>query len=244
MGLESFRVELRGGTATLADVQKAVEATRQARPDPEAVREALCEGIRRAGLSCLPWTPEAEQWRARVSLLRRNEGPESAWPDVSDETLMVRLGEWLGPSLDGMMRLDHLARLDLPAALRRLLSWKQQQDLERLAPTHLTVPTGSRIRLDYSAGERPVLAVRLQEMFGSIETPCVADGKVPVSIHLLSPAGRPMQVTQDLARFWATSYFEVRKDLRGRYPKHHWPENPLAATPTRRAKRPGEKDRP
>lgn len=238
------------------DRSRSVQARRQVRfgelvlrdqglpnPDPEAVREVLCEGIRRAGLSCLPWTPEAEQWRARVRLLRRIEGTESAWPDVSDEALTARLGEWLGPSLDGITRLDSLTRLDLSVVLRSLLSWKQQQDMERLAPTHLTVPTGSRIRLDYAAGERPVLAVRLQEMFGCVETPRVADGQVAVTVHLLSPAGRPVQVTQDLARFWATSYFDVRKDLRGRYPKHHWPENPLAATPTRRAKRPGEKER-
>ncbi len=213
------------------------------RADPEAVRRALCEGIARAGLARLPWTPEVEQWRARVALLRRVEGPASAWPDVSDEALAARLDEWLGPALEGLTRLDQLARVDVGAALCARLSWKQQQELDRAAPTHLTVPTGSRVRLDYMAGKHPVLAVRLQELFGCVDTPRVANGRVPVLLHLLSPAGRPVQVTQDLARFWATSYFDVRKELRGRYPKHHWPDNPLAAAPTRRAKRPGERER-
>ncbi len=212
-------------------------------PDPDAVRRALCRGVARAGLARLSWTPEATQLRARLALLRRSNGPESGWPDVSDEALTASLDEWLGPRLDGLTRLEQVARLDLGEALRARLSWAQQQELERMAPTHLTVPTGSRVRLDYTAGEQPVLAVRLQELFGCTDTPRIAQGRVPVTIHLLSPAGRPVQVTQDLARFWATSYFDVRKDLRGRYPKHHWPENPLAATPTRRAKRPGEGER-
>ncbi|MFO0774512.1 MAG: ATP-dependent helicase HrpB [Nitrospiraceae bacterium] len=211
-------------------------------PDPEAVRACLCQGIRRAGLSRLPWTQEVDQWRARVALLRRVGGMDSGWPDLSDEALLERLDDWLGPHLGGMTRLDHVARVDLGEALRATLDWKQQQQVERLAPTHLTVPTGSRIRLDYTPGAQPVLAVRLQELFGCAETPTVADGRVPVLLHLLSPAGRPLQVTQDLARFWATSYAEVRKEGRGRYPKHHWPENPLGAAPTRRAKRPGERE--
>ncbi len=212
-------------------------------PDPEAVRAALIRGIRQAGVACLRLTPECEQWRSRVGLLRRVYGADSPWPDVSDEALMAKLEDWLGPSLDGLTRLDQVGRLDVAGALFALLSWKERQDLDRLVPTHLMVPTGSRVRLDYTAGDRPVLAVRLQELFGCRETPRVAGGQVAVVIHLLSPAGRPVQVTQDLAGFWASSYFAVRKDLRGRYPKHHWPEDPLAAPPTRRAKRPGEGER-
>lgn len=235
---------------------QAVQARRQVRlgalvvrdqglphPDPDAVRQALCRGLARAGLARLSWTPEALQLRARLALLRRIAGPESVWPDVSDEALTASLDDWLGPHLDGLTRLEQVARLDLGEVLRGRLPWAQQQELERLAPTHLTVPTGSRVRLDYTAGEQPVLAVRLQEMFGCTDTPRIVQGRVPVTIHLLSPAGRPVQVTQDLARFWAMSYFDVRKDLRGRYPRHHWPENPLAAAPTRRAKRPGEGER-
>jgi ATP-dependent helicase HrpB len=171
-----------------------------------------------------------------VNLLRRVFGDEGGWPDVSEAGLEGSLDSWLKPLLGGLTSLAQVKRLDLRQALDQLLTWKQRQELERLAPSHLTVPTGSRIRLDYTGGEHPVLAVRLQELFGCRETPRVADGRVPVVIHLLSPAGRPVQVTQDLARFWSTSYFEVRKELRGRYPKHHWPEDPLSAPPTRRAK--------
>lgn len=211
-------------------------------PDPEQVSHALLDGIRRAGVANLPWTRELHQWRARVAFLRRIFGPESNWPDVSDQALSERLAVWLGPWLGRLTRWDQVQRLDLTGPLQSLLTREQQQWLDRLAPTHVTVPTGSRVHLDYEGNERPVLAVRLQELFGCRETPRVADGKVPIMIHLLSPAGRPVQVTNDLAGFWTTSYVAVRKELRGRYPKHHWPEDPLSATPTRRAKRPGERE--
>ena len=128
-------------------------------------------------------------------------------------------------------------RIDLLEPLEALLTWTQRKDLERLAPTHLTVPSGSRIRLDYETAEQPVLSVKLQEMFGCQETPFIAGGKVPVMLHLLSPAGRPVQVTQDLASFWATTYQEVKRELRGRYPKHPWPDDPLKAEATRKTKR-------
>lgn len=205
-------------------------------PDSEQVTAALLSGLRQVGIATLPWTTDLAQWRARVGLLRRVDGVESGWPDVSDAGLERSLETWLGPLADGLTSLAQVKRLDLGQALDQVLTWQQRQELDRLAPTHLTVPTGSRIRLDYTAGEHPVLAVRLQEMFGCRDTPRVADRRVPVVIHLLSPAGRPVQVTQDLGRFWTTSYIEVRKELRGRYPKHPWPEDPLTAPPTRRAK--------
>ena len=205
--------------------------------DPARVAAAMLTGVRRAGLGCLPWARELGQWRARVTFLRRLDGASSTWPDVSDQALMDGLDRWLGPYLNGVTRLDQLKRLDLSAPLDGLLTPDQRRNLDRLAPTHLAVPTGSRIRVDYEGAPQPILPVRLQEMFGCRETPRVAGGKVPVTLHLLSPAGRPVQVTQDLAGFWSSSYFDIRKELRGRYPKHHWPEDPLSAAPTRRTKR-------
>jgi ATP-dependent helicase HrpB len=156
---------------------------------------------------------------------------------VSDDALALSVEQWLEPHLAGLRRLDEVSRLDLESALLELLTWEQRRALDRLAPTHYQVPSGSRIAIDYADPAAPVLAVRIQEMFGLMETPRVGDGRVPLTIHLLSPAHRPVQVTKDLAGFWRTSYFDVRKDLRGRYPKHEWPENPLEATPTRRTKR-------
>lgn len=210
-----------------------------AHPDPEQVRRALLEGIRQAGLTCLPWQARHQQWRGRVALLRRTLG--EAWPDISDSALLASLDAWLAPWLEGMTRLSHLDRLDLDAALQSLLPWDKRQELDRLAPTHLEVPSGSRILLDYGPVLEeegvPVLAVKLQELFGLLETPRIVQGRVPVMIHMLSPAQRPVAITQDLASFWRGPYQEVRKDLRGRYPKHPWPEDPFTATPTRRTKR-------
>jgi len=143
----------------------------------------------------------------------------------------------LGPRAADAMRLDDLARVDLSAALLERLSWEQRAALDRLAPTHVTVPSGSRMPVDYGDSALPVLAVRLQEVFGLSETPRVAGGRVPLTLHLLSPAGRPVQVTRDLAGFWRTTYFQVRKDLKARYPRHYWPDDPLEAEPTGRARR-------
>lgn len=201
------------------------------RPGPAAVSAALTAGVREMGLACLPWDNESERWRQRVVFLHRHAPQE--WPDLSDEGLLARLDEWLAPFLIGMSRYDHLQRLDLMAALTSQLSWDKQRQLDSHAPTHITVPTGSSIALDYS-NDPPVLAVRLQEMFGATETPRIAAGEVAVLLHLLSPARRPAQVTQDLAGFWRSSYFEVKKELKGRYPKHYWPDDPLQAEPTRR----------
>ncbi|MES0874793.1 ATP-dependent helicase HrpB [Sinimarinibacterium thermocellulolyticum] len=212
-----------------------VERKPLAAPAGAAVAAAMCEGVRSLGLDALPWTEAARQIQARVMSLRAWRADED-WPDLGDDALLARLDEWLLPHLDGITRRDHLSRLDLATILRQQLDDGQQQRLDRLAPTHLAVPTGSRIRLDYRPPEPPVLAVKLQEMFGCAQTPTVNERRMPVVLHLLSPAQRPVAVTQDLAGFWRCGYADVRKDLRGRYPKHPWPEDPLAAVPTRRAK--------
>ncbi len=206
-----------------------------ARVDPDAVLNAMLEGVRRMGLECLAWTETARQLQTRVLCLR-GWCPEDGWPDVSDQALLADLDTWLRPYLTGCTRREHLQRLDLEGILSGLLKWPQRKRLEQGAPTHLQVPSGSRLRLHYISGEPPVLAVRLQEMFGLGETPTVCWGEVPVMLHLLSPAHRPIQVTRDLRGFWERTYAEVRKELKGRYPKHHWPDDPWAAVPTSRSK--------
>jgi ATP-dependent helicase HrpB len=205
-------------------------------PDDAQVQSEVLAWIRRTGLSALPWSEAAIGLRERLAFLHHHLGAEG-WPDVSDAALLAALDQWLAPWLGGVRRHSDLARLDLSSAL---LDWSgpaRRAELDRLAPTHLAVPTGSKIRVDYSDPAAPVLAVRLQEVFGLTETPRLAGGRVPVTMHLLSPAHRPVQVTRDLAGFWRTSYFDVRKEMKGRYPKHEWPEDPLSATPTRRARR-------
>ncbi len=202
--------------------------------DPARGASALLDGIRDEGIAALPWTDAALRLRERMTFMARHD---SRWPDVSDEALAATLHEWLGPHLVGLRRIEDLRRLDFPAILLSTLDWKQRSALDEMAPTHLVVPSGSRIPIDYSDPETPVLPVRLQEMFGCTETPRIAGGRIALTVHLLSPAHRPVQVTRDLAGFWRTTYFDVRKDLRGRYPKHHWPDDPLTATPTNRAKR-------
>lgn len=206
--------------------------------DEAARGRALLGLVRRKGLELLPWTPELRQWQARILLLRRldlaGQGA-SEWPDVSDAALLASLEDWLLPYLGKVARLSHFAALDLGAILAGLLPWPLPQRLDELAPKSLEVPSGSRIRIDY-AEEPPVLAVRLQELFGLAATPRIAGGRLGVKLHLLSPAQRPVQVTQDLASFWANTYAEVKKDLKGRYPKHYWPDDPLVAEPTARAK--------
>ncbi|HEX5544984.1 MAG TPA: ATP-dependent helicase C-terminal domain-containing protein, partial [Nitrospira sp.] len=205
-------------------------------PDANRIKAALLQGIHKGGLEVLSFGPLLQQWRARVMWLRRIDDPPSEWPDVSDEALLQTLDQWLGPYLTGITTLDRVKRLDLTMPLHVLLTHQQQRRLDRLAPTHITVPSGSRLPLHYEPSESPVLAVRLQEMFGCKDTPRIADGKIPVILHLLSPAKRPVQVTQDLGGFWKGAYRDVRKELRGRYPKHHWPEDPTGAAPTARAK--------
>jgi len=204
-------------------------------PDPDARRRAVLAGLAGEGISALPWSPASRRIRERLAFLHHWD--PAAWPDVSDEALTATLGDWLGPSLGQARRRADIARLDLGACLATRLDWSQRSELESLAPDRIEVPSGSRLTVDYSDPARPVLAVRLQEVFGWTSTPKVAGGRVPLTLHLLSPAFRPVQVTQDLAGFWRGAYFEVRKDLRGRYPKHAWPEDPLSAVPVRGARR-------
>ncbi len=212
----------------------ALRETSLPNPDPGRVLAAMVEGVRREGIDVLPWGESARRTRERITFVRTRE---PRWPDVSDAALLETLESWLGPRLAAVNRLDQLAGVDFSAALLDLLTWEQRAALDRLAPTHIQVPSGSRIQVDYADPASPVLAVRLQEMFGLVRTPMLAAGTVPVTLHLLSPAGRPVQVTRDLAGFWRTTYFEVRKDLKGRYPKHHWPDDPLGAEPSSRVRR-------
>ncbi len=206
---------------------------------PETVSAALLGVLRQRGLGALPWTPALRNLQARLLFLRRVLG--EAWPDVSDATLLMTLEDWLSPWLQGMSRLSHLERLSLQEALLARLDHRQRRELEEFAPSHVTVPSGSSIRVDYDAGDTPVLKVRLQEMFGQADTPRLAGGKVPVMLHLLSPAQRPMQVTQDLKGFWQRTWPEVKKELKGRYPKHQWPEDPTQALATRSGRKPRPK---
>ncbi|MCX7363293.1 MAG: ATP-dependent helicase HrpB [Alphaproteobacteria bacterium] len=203
-----------------------------ARPNPEKLKAAMLDGVRQLGLGALPWGDDLARWRERIAFLHHHD---ATWPDLADAALLASLGEWLGPFLDGISRKDHLSRIDLGAALKALVPWDRQRQLESLAPTHIEVPSGSRIPVDYANPAEPTLSVRLQEMFGLTETPRVG-GRIPVTIHLLSPARRPVQVTRDLASFWTNGYRAVKSELKGRYPRHYWPDDPLVAEPTARAR--------
>lgn len=202
-------------------------------PSDEETGLILCEEIRSADLS-IPFTPEARQLQGRVSLMRRTF-PEEHWPDLSDENLLAKPEEWLLPFLSGIRTREQLAGLDILPPLRSRLSREQTRLLSMRTPVSLAVPSGHRIPLDYSSGEVPILAVKLQEMFGQADTPSVAEGRVKVLIHLLSPARQPVQITQDLRGFWNKGYGQVKKELKGRYPKHPWPDDPWSAVPTRQA---------
>ncbi|MFF1721571.1 ATP-dependent helicase HrpB [Streptomyces sviceus] len=213
----------------LGAIELAVRPLRDA--DPVLVREALLEGLRQEGLRLLRWTPDADVLRQRLAFLRHHLG--DPWPDVCEDALHARVDEWLEPELSRARRRADLARIDAGQALRRLLPWAsgEAMRLDELAPERIAVPSGSRVRIDYGTPEQPVLAVKLQEMFGLQESPRIAG--VPLLVHLLSPAGRPAAVTADLASFWKDGYQGVRAELRGRYPKHPWPEDPAGAEPTR-----------
>ncbi|MFF8928485.1 ATP-dependent helicase HrpB [Streptomyces longwoodensis] len=232
---EAEEVRWAGGDVVARRVERLGAVELAVRPlkdaDPALVRGALLEGLRQEGLGLLRWTPDALVLRQRLAFLRLHLG--APWPDVSDEALHARVDEWLEPELGRARRRADLARIDAGQALGRLLPWAtgEAARLDELAPERVAVPGGSRIRVDYADPERPVLAVKLQEMFGLAETPRVAG--VPLLVHLLSPAGRPAAVTADLASFWKDGYRGVRAELRGRYPKHPWPEDPATAEPTR-----------
>jgi len=234
---EVLRWDKSTGTLNAREDLKYLELTLDSRPLREVSKEArtraLIGAVRQEGLGLLNWTDAAQELRARVGSLRVWR-PEDDWPDFSDTGLLASLEEWLGPALEQVRKRDDFAKLDVYGLLKSLLPWKLTALLEELAPTHLTVPSGHRIRLEYALdGSAPVLAVKLQEMFGQAETPTVGGGRVPVVLHLLSPARRPVQVTQDLKSFWNSGYLQVRKELRGDYPRHPWPEDPWNAPPTR-----------
>jgi ATP-dependent helicase HrpB len=205
-------------------------------PDSAAVQTALLSGIRQLGLQALPWTPAARQLQTRLICVGQWQ-PEADWPDLTDAALLAGLEEWLLPWLAGIRNIRGCAALNMEKILLARLDFQQQQRLERDAPLQIQVPSGSRIRLRYEAYKPPVLAVRLQEMFGLATTPTICQNRVEVLLHLLSPAGRPVQITRDLQTFWDTGYFEVRRELKGRYPKHHWPDKPWQAQATARIKR-------
>lgn len=207
-------------------------------PPPEEVADAMIDGIREMGLEVLPWSKAARQLQARVNFLRARQ-PEEGWPNLDDVVLADELS-WLEPYLIGIRSREELQKIDLSVIFKSILGWKKLEILERDAPEKILVPSGSNIRLLYEDGEQPILAVRIQEMYGLVRTPTVCGGKVAVLLHLLSPAHRPVQVTADLPGFWQNSYQEVKKELKGRYPKHFWPDDPLTA-PAVRGVKPGRK---
>jgi ATP-dependent helicase HrpB len=211
-----------------------VLSSRPVAASDEEIGPALCDLVK-AGRIKPTFSTAARQFQRRVLFVKK-AFPEEAWPDLSDNVLLARPEEWLLPWLSGVRTAQALAGIDLAAALRAKLTREQQRLLDSRAPVAVMVPSGSRITLDYTAGGQPVLAVKLQELFGLADTPQIAEGRVRVLLHLLSPARRPVQITQDLRNFWNSVYPEVKKDLKGRYPRHPWPDDPWNAVPTRRTK--------
>ncbi|MEF2966068.1 ATP-dependent helicase HrpB [Paenibacillus sp. M1] len=208
-------------------------------PAPELVLEALLKVVAEQSSRILPWNAKSRQLQARILFLRRVD--EEKWPDVSDEGLALNAEDWFGPYMAGFRKKADLQTLSLHSILENRLGWQLIQELNTEAPTHLSVPSGSKIPIRYEGPQAPYAAVRLQEVFGMMETPRIGYGRIPVTLHLLSPASRPVQVTSDLSSFWHNTYFEVKKDLKGRYPKHYWPDDPFAATATRRVRPDGGK---
>lgn len=200
--------------------------------DPSLIAEAMLQGVGEMGLASLPWTEAAHAFRARVRFLRRLL-PEEGWPDLSDEALAASLADWLLPWLAGISRKSHLERLDMLEIMRGLVPHELLRRMEQLAPVRIEVPSGAECRIDYDTETDPILRVRLQEMFGLAKTPSIANGRAQLRIELLSPAGRPLAVTQSLETFWTNGYPSVRSDMRGRYPKHSWPEDPLNTAPVK-----------
>jgi ATP-dependent helicase HrpB len=212
------------------------EQPMQIAPGPDAARK-LADGIIRLGFDRLPWSKALGQWRDRVMFLRRAEGDE--WPDLSNEGLAAHPDEWLLPLLADKTALSQISADELATALGALVPWPMKRRLDAEAPTHFAAPSGSSVPIDYEAEEGPKLSIRVQELFGLDRHPSIAGGKVPLLVELLSPAHRPVQMTRDLPGFWRGSYAAVKAEMRGRYPRHPWPDDPLTAPATRRAKRPG-----
>jgi ATP-dependent helicase HrpB len=209
----------------------------QDKPDPnptaERITEALLGAVAEQISTLLPWNAKSRQLQARVEYLRRLE---PSWPELNDEALASHVHEWLAPYVVGMRKRSQLESLSLYTILENLIGWNRMQELQAEAPTHLIVPSGSKIPIQYEGPQAPFVSVRLQEVFGMMETPRIGYGRIPITLHLLSPASRPVQVTADLRSFWSGTYFEIKKDLKGRYPKHYWPDDPLEATATRKVR--------
>ncbi|MFD1804052.1 ATP-dependent helicase HrpB [Mixta tenebrionis] len=214
----------------------ALKSAPLAKPDAEVLHPAMLRWIREKGLAVLNWTPEAQQLRLRLHCAAQWL-PEESWPPMDDETLLATLERWLLPEMSGVRDIKGLRQISLVGALLHLLTWSQRQRLDSALPTHYTVPTGSRLPIRYDSEKPPALAVRLQEMFGEAQNPAIAEGRVPLVLELLSPAQRPLQITRDLAAFWQGAYPQVQKEMKGRYPKHAWPDDPASAQPTRRTKK-------
>ncbi len=215
--------------------QIVLETRPAGRVDPQHAATALTEAVRELGLDALPWSDALGQWRERVRSLQQWL-PDAGFPDLSDQALMDSLDDWLRPAFIGKTRLDALGEDELSDALKSRVDWSQRQRIDQLAPVRITVPSGMERRIEYAHGQPPVLAVKLQELFGLADTPRVAEGRIAVTLHLLSPGGKPLQVTQDLRGFWERTYPEVKKEMKGRYPRHPWPDDPWSATATHRAK--------
>ncbi|WP_206861953.1 ATP-dependent helicase HrpB [Lysobacter changpingensis] len=219
-----------------------IESRPLAKPDPARYADALVDAVRQLGLRALPWTPAQEQWRARVRCLRAWMPELEGLPDLSDAALLDSLDDWLKPALAGKTRLDALDEQAFGEALKSAMPWAMRQKIDALAPTRIQVPSGMERTIEYAYDDEtdapvaPVLAVKLQELFGLADTPRIAEGRMPLTLHLLSPGGKPLQITQDLKGFWDRTYPEVKKEMKGRYPKHPWPDDPWSATATHRAK--------
>ncbi|MEW5961957.1 MAG: ATP-dependent helicase C-terminal domain-containing protein, partial [Pseudomonadota bacterium] len=203
-------------------------------PADEAAAQALADGIAALGIHRLPWSRAQAQLRDRVAFLRRAAG--EPWPDLSDEALAGSVRDWLALFLTGKSRLADVTADDLAAALDTLLPWELRRRLDTEAPTHFEAPTGNRFAVDYEGAGAPAVHIRVQELFGLKTHPAIAGGRLPLTLHLLSPAQRPIQITRDLPGFWAGSWSAVKAEMRGRYPKHPWPDDPANAVPTARAK--------
>jgi ATP-dependent helicase HrpB len=230
---EPRSLALRGRTSRRLGAIVLAEAPVPVTPSEETAR-LLAESIAALGIDRLPWTKPLAQWRDRVMFLRGSEGAD--WPDLSDRALAESANSWLAPALAGKTALAELTADEFAGALDELLPWAQRQRLDAEAPIYFEAPTGSRVPIDYAGEGGPKIAIRVQELFGLDRHPAIAGGKVPLLIELLSPAHRPVQTTRDLPGFWRGSYAAVRVEMRGRYPKHAWPDDPIAAAPTRRAK--------